>query len=116
MTALVDWELAALGDPLLDVGSLLATWPLTAGNATVNVAAPHLPTPDQVVQHYAQRTGRDPNDIHWYQVLACFRLAIVLEGTNARASAGKATVEIGHRLHRLATGLIAQANRLVSGA
>ena len=52
---------------------------------------------------YAQNTTRDLSNINWYAVLACFKLGIILEGSNARAAAGLAPKEIGDastRRHR----------------
>ena len=51
--------------------------------------------------------------ITWYTVLACFKLGIVLEGTHARAFAGKAPKEIGDFLHAITMELFEKANRLV---
>jgi aminoglycoside phosphotransferase (APT) family kinase protein len=114
VVAVVDWELATLGDPLLDLGNLLATWPLASGRSSVTVEASHLPGADEVVARYAARSGRAVRDVRWYQILACYRLSIILEGTHARACAGKAPADVGRRLHRLATGLMEQASRLRS--
>lgn len=114
LAAVVDWELATIGDPLLDLGHLLATWPLADQASSVSVPAPHLPSPAEVVERYAERTDRDLGDLPWFQVLACYRLAVILEGTHVRAGLGKAPVEVGERLHRLATALVEQARRIVS--
>ncbi|WP_431920380.1 phosphotransferase family protein [Amycolatopsis tucumanensis] len=111
VAAIVDWEMSTIGDPLLDLGWLLATWPGTrpmlgwTGLAT----AGDLATEEEIVARYAARSGRDTSGIAWYAVLACFKLGIVLEGTHARACAGKAPRAIGDRLHAAAVGLFEQA-------
>jgi len=117
LAAVVDWELTTIGDPLLDLGHLLATWPGDDGSGpAVSVLAPGLPSKEEVVARYAERTTRDMSAIGWYEVLACFRLGAILEGTNARAAAGLAPRETGDLLHEMTLGLFARAERLIAGA
>ncbi len=112
LAAIVDWELATIGDPLLDLGHVLACWP--AGGAMPNpIGALNLPTFDELIAHYARRTGRDLTHLLWFRVLAAYRLGIILEGSNARADAGKAPREIGDLLHATASALLALAERLI---
>ena len=112
VAAIVDWELATLGHPLLDLGHLLATWPGQTGIVTVD--APNLPTADEVIERYAVLTGRDLDDLPWFRVLACYRLGIILEGSHARAAAGLAPAEIGDLLHANAVALFELALDLIS--
>ncbi|MGW5382223.1 phosphotransferase family protein [Nocardia sp. NPDC003963] len=115
VAAVVDWELGTVGDPLLDLGHLLATWPDPAETRTVGLARQldGLPGRDELIARYAARSGRDISDFDWYQVLACYRLAIILEGTSARADAGKADAALGRRFHGVAQALLDQAGRLI---
>jgi aminoglycoside phosphotransferase (APT) family kinase protein len=113
LAAIVDWELVTLGDPLLDLGHLLATWP-EPGEPGVQFAASGLPTHDEVIARYAERSGRPMDDLPWFRVLACYRLGLILEGTHARACAGLAPKEIGDQLHAHTVSLLAQALRLIS--
>ena len=114
LAAIVDWELATIGDSLLDLGHLLATWPVRDGNLTpIGVNAPGLPEPDELIEYYAQRTARDITDLTWYRVLACYRLGLILEGTHARAFAGLASVEVGNNLHFMTVYLFQQALELI---
>lgn len=112
LAAIVDWELVTIGDPLLDLGHLLATWPTQNGTA-VAFTAPHLPPIESVVQRYAERSGRDLSELPWYRVLACYRLGLILEGTHARACAGLAPKETGDMLHAATVGLFEQALTLI---
>ena len=115
LAAVVDWELATIGDPLLDLGHLLATWPVRDGMATpTGVDAPHLPSIDEVIAHYAAGTDRDLSDLLWFRVLACYRLGLILEGTHARAWAGLAPKEVGDRLHFMTVFLLQQALDLIA--
>jgi aminoglycoside phosphotransferase (APT) family kinase protein len=114
VAAIVDWELATLGDPLLDLGHLLATWP--GPGSPMAVPGAGLPTRDEVIARYALGTSRPLDDVDWYQVLACYRLGIILEGTHARAQAGQAPPEVGRLLHAHTVALLEQAHRLIASA
>jgi aminoglycoside phosphotransferase (APT) family kinase protein len=112
LAAVVDWELATVGDPLLDLGWLLATWPRPDGSHHhQNKIRPWdgFPVADELVARYAARSARDVGAIRWYAVLACYKLGIILEGSHARACAGLATMETGQRLHRSAVALFERA-------
>ena len=112
LAAVVDWELATVGDPLIDLGWLLAMWPDEDGPiaATAEVR-PWIgfPSADELVEHYRARSPRDLSAIDWYAALACYKLAIILEGSHARACAGKADVATGDKLHRAAVSLFERA-------
>lgn len=112
LAAMVDWELATLGDPLLDLGHLLATWP-HQNPAAVGVFAPGLPTTDEVVARYAAANPRPLDDLPWFRVLACYRLGLILEGTHARACAGLAPKDVGDMLHATTVALFEQALGLI---
>jgi aminoglycoside phosphotransferase (APT) family kinase protein len=109
VAAIVDWEMSTVGDPLLDVGWLLATWPAPGSFSIGGNLSDGLPTAGELVARYAQRSTRDLSAIAWYEVMACFKLGIVLEGTHARAFAGKAPKSIGDMLHASTLGLFARA-------
>jgi aminoglycoside phosphotransferase (APT) family kinase protein len=116
LAAIVDWELATIGDPLIDLGWILATWrDRVDGDIGVLRIEPFdgFPTPDELVARYAERSGRDVGRIDWYVVLACFKLAIILEGSFARACAGLAPLATGERLHAAAVRLLARALRRI---
>jgi aminoglycoside phosphotransferase (APT) family kinase protein len=109
VAAVVDWELATIGDPLLDLGHLLATWPSADPRRTaLPTPMPGLPDRRAIIERYAGGSTRDLGAIDWYQALACYRLAVILEGSYARACAGKAPMDVGRRLHAVAESLIEQ--------
>ena len=117
LAAIVDWELTTLGDPLLDLGHLLCTWPQPGADLhSMLIGATGLPTRAEVIERYAAGSARDTSNVDWYQVLACYRLGIILEGTNARADAGLAPRETGDRLHEHTLSLFEQALRLIDDA
>ena len=110
LAAIVDWELTTIGDPLLDLGWLLATWP-DGGEPTTTTVRPWdgFPTADELVRRYGERSTRDLSAVTWYEVLACYKLGLILEGTHARAIAGLAPTETGDRLHASTLGLFRRA-------
>lgn len=116
LAAVVDWELCTLGDPLLDLGWLVATWPEGETPHATDVAITPwdgFASPDELVAHYAAQTGRDLAHFDWFAVLACYKLGIILEGTHARACAGKAPREVGDRLHAHTLYLFERALRRI---
>jgi aminoglycoside phosphotransferase (APT) family kinase protein len=72
------------------------------------------PNPQELVARYAERSTRDLRALGWYKVLACFKLGIILEGTHARASAGKAPRETGDALHAMTVNLFRRARRFMA--
>ena len=116
VVAIVDWEMCTIGDPLLDLGWLLATWRQSDGSAVFSHALggqEGLASADELLQRYADNTVRDLSRITWYTVLACFKLGIVIEGTLARACAGKAEKEVGDQLHAATVHLFERALGLI---
>lgn len=86
--AVVDWEMATLGDPLTDVALLLtyhriADLELGAGVSTAS-RAPGFVSRDDVVARYGARSDRDLTHLGFYEALACFKLAVILEGIHYR--------------------------------
>ena len=86
--AVLDWELSTLGDPLADLGSLLAYWqepgdpPLGLFNAS---RLPGFPSRAEVTAAYAERSGRDLAALNFWHVLGLWKVAIILEGVYRRA-------------------------------
>ena len=118
LVAIVDWEMCTIGDPLLDLGWMLATWYRPGDEPVLPnefMVAGGLATPDELLQRYAQNTTRDLSDIDWYTVLSCFKLGIILEGTHARAAAGLAPKEIGDVLHTATVRLFERAMATMDG-
>ncbi|OBA69097.1 aminoglycoside phosphotransferase [Mycobacterium sp. 1554424.7] len=118
VVAIVDWEMCTIGDPLLDLGWLLATWRQPDGSSVFSHALggqDGLASIDDLLQRYAANTTRDLSNIVWYTVLACFKLGIVIEGTLARACAGKAEKEVGDQLHAATVHLFERALTLIGG-
>lgn len=117
VAAVIDWELAALGDPLLDLGWLLATWPDANGRGARSIrVTPWLgfPGAEELLAYYSERTSRDVSAIDWYVVLARFKLGILLEGSYARSCAGLAPPGLGLQHHASALRLFSQARSQIA--
>ena len=117
LAAIVDWELTTIGDPLLDLGWILATWPLEGVQTTSTSVTPWdgFPKAGELVERYAGQTTRDMSAMNWYAVLACYKLGIILEGTHARAAAGKAEKATGDALHAQTLSLFQRALTWIDG-
>ena len=110
VAAVVDWELATVGDPLVDLGQLLATWCDDGGVASAStvLALPGFPRRSELVARYGAGSTRDLSSVGWYHALACYRLGVLLEGTHARSTAGQADRGSGQRMRQMAAALFEQ--------
>jgi aminoglycoside phosphotransferase (APT) family kinase protein len=94
LTAILDWEMSTLGDPLADLGWMLSFWREPGDPAVLELevnaptAAGGFSTRRELVERYAERSGRAVGDLTFYLVLAVWKLAILLEGSYARHLAG----------------------------
>jgi aminoglycoside phosphotransferase (APT) family kinase protein len=92
ITAVLDWEMSTLGDPLTDLALLVAYAEREKIDLEVvsNVSsAPGYPSTDEVVARYVQRSGRDVSALNWYVGFAFFKLAVILEGIYFRFNQGQ---------------------------
>jgi aminoglycoside phosphotransferase (APT) family kinase protein len=83
VVAILDWELSTLGDPLADLGGMLAYWPQIDDGHVTGFAGPTLPGfPDRegLVAAYAESTGRDVSAVDYWHVLGLWKIAIIGEG------------------------------------
>jgi len=84
IVAVFDWEMSALGDPLVDVGILLTYWSPTAppdqrDALTTVTDRPGYFTREAIVERYALRSGRDLSGIRYYEIFAVFKIAVVIQ-------------------------------------
>ncbi|MER7845016.1 phosphotransferase family protein [Kitasatospora sp. NPDC096077] len=92
ITAVLDWEMSTLGDPLTDIGLLVMYTELAGvggGIIPSAMTAPGFPKADELVSHYAELTGRQAADLDWYVAFASFKLAAVAEGIFYRFQQGR---------------------------
>jgi aminoglycoside phosphotransferase (APT) family kinase protein len=87
ITAVLDWELCTLGDPLADVGYLGVYWARDGQDQLRSndpSGAPGFPTYEELVHRYAARSGRVVDGIGYYVAFSSWRLAVISEGVYAR--------------------------------
>jgi aminoglycoside phosphotransferase (APT) family kinase protein len=102
ITAVLDWELSTLGDPLADLGTTMAYWhdEGDAGRERLPVAVgltewPGFPAAGEFARRYAQASGRPLGDLGFYVALGTMKIAVILEGVHARYLSGQ-TVGAGY--------------------
>ncbi|UFS98556.1 phosphotransferase family protein [Nocardia huaxiensis] len=93
IVAVVDWEMATLGDPLADLGLLQVYWDPRSepvlGVRHAPSANPGFPSADALAERYAWATGYDLDRLPFYRALGYFKLAVIAEGIHQRYVAGK---------------------------
>lgn len=120
ISAVLDWEMATLGDPLADVGLLCVYWNGVGGrdDDPITGTVPTLPGfagSDELVRRYAERSGADVSGLAWYTAFAYFKLAVILEGIHFRFTHGK-TVGAGFdTIGHLTLPLVRQGLAATSG-
>ena len=97
IAGVLDWELATVGDPLMDLGSALAYW-VDRDDETAFASLrrqpshlPGMPTREEFLQRYLQLSGRKCADFTFYEVFGLFRLAVIIQQIWARFRAGQTT-------------------------
>jgi aminoglycoside phosphotransferase (APT) family kinase protein len=115
--AIIDWETATIGDPLVDLGLLLAFW---GADRPVPPAMPRVqavsreasaPSREELARRYAEMSGRSVEDLHWYMALAFFKLAAIVEGAYAQYVAGVLSSEYARALYEDVPRLLEEAAR-----
>ncbi len=114
--AVLDWEMATVGDPLVDVGLILCYWaqPADPGGTKPSITSqPGWFTRDQLLGRYAEKTGRDLSLINYYEAFALFKLAVVLQQIYVRFHRGQTQDERFRHFDKRVHNLIEQAAALI---
>jgi aminoglycoside phosphotransferase (APT) family kinase protein len=121
VTAVLDWEMTSVGDPLIDLGIVLCYWP-EAGDPEPRrnaisplTTGPGWPSRGELLSRYRQGTGRDLSGITYYEVFGLFKLAVVLQQIYYRFHVGQTRDERFRDFDKRVEGL-AEAARLVMDA
>ena len=95
ISAILDWEMATLGDPFVDLGIFALYWDIASLPGGFAGAVPSAVDPaagypgfDELVEVYAERAGIGVPDLRWYRAFAAYKLAVILEGIHYRYQAG----------------------------
>ncbi|WP_395245603.1 phosphotransferase family protein [Agromyces sp. MMS24-K17] len=114
IAAILDWEMATLGDPLVDLGMLGLYWNIAdlpgaaaVAHSSVDPDAGYPPF-DELVDAYAARLGRRTPDLGWYRAFAAYKLAVILEGIHVRYRAGETVGDGFDRIGELVEPLAAE--------
>ncbi len=110
VSALFDWDMTTLGDPLFDVGTLLGYWSEaqqpggTSGSNSI-MGEPGFPSRDEIAERYAARSGVDLASIDWYEAFALWKTAVVVQQIFIRYQRGQTRderfAEMGDRVPAL---------------
>ena len=97
LVGVLDWELATVGDPLMDLGSALAYWidkddePMFASLRRQPSDLDGMPTRKEFIEKYLELSGRNCGDFTFYEVFGLFRLSVIIQQIWARYKAGQTT-------------------------
>ena len=118
VAGIVDWELASLGDPLLDLGWILTSWWEEGdpeGKQPLVKPWDGFLSRAELIRRYGELSGRNMDAMPWYFTLACYKLACLLEGTYARSKGGQVPAEVGASVHAYAVWLMNKAKQTIAG-
>lgn len=120
LLAVLDWETATIGDPLMDLGYLLGLW--LEGDEPQRWTSTALPYPidgypprRDMALRYAERTGLDLSEIQWYRAVAQLRIACILEGAYTRYARGDADDPFLARLGEMVPNHAAYSLAIIRG-
>jgi aminoglycoside phosphotransferase (APT) family kinase protein len=124
IVAVLDWEMSTLGDPLADLGAMLAYWSepddddlLVSARVVPSVtAADGFPRRAEIVRRYADITGFDVSRIGWYLAFAYFKLAVVCQGIAARVAGGAMLGPGFEDAQAIVEPLVEAGQRVLAGA
>ena len=120
LAAIIDWDTATIGEPLMDLGHLLARWdepdeaPSSLGSADIADRSGFV-TRAELTDRYARRTGWDVSNIRYYEVVSLFKLGCIMEGHHAHELQTPSTVGTGPRFTESAPNLFRDALRIMRG-
>jgi aminoglycoside phosphotransferase (APT) family kinase protein len=116
ITAVLDWEMSTLGDPLADVGLLVMYTTvdnLVDGGA--DLAATGFPSATELVARYATGSGRDVSNLPWYVAFSYFKLAVIIEGIHYRFTQGHTVGDGFERMGAYVEPLVAAGTAALRG-
>jgi aminoglycoside phosphotransferase (APT) family kinase protein len=117
--AVLDWEMATLGDPLCDLGLLTVYAVPVPGVAGVisDGMGPHngFPSIESLIQRYADRSGLDVSQLPWYTALGYYKLAVICEGIHFRYAAGQTVGEGFDQIGDIVEPLVSAGREALTG-
>jgi aminoglycoside phosphotransferase (APT) family kinase protein len=122
VTSIFDWDMTTLGDPLVDLGTLLNYWPdpadteATQRGTRPGLARMGLPTRAEITARYAARTGADPAAARWWEAFALWKTVVVVVQLHRRWVRGESTDPRMARIAERAPSLVAAARVVLDAA
>jgi aminoglycoside phosphotransferase (APT) family kinase protein len=122
LLAIIDWEMSTIGDPLLDIGLVLAFW---GDDRPDPPAMPRIqgfsrdaraPTRAALAERYAQRSGRSVEHLPYYMALAFWKLAAIVEGAHLHFTTGALQTDYARELENDVPRLLAEARAITARA
>lgn len=119
LNAIIDWEMATIGDPMIDVGLLLMFWKrdeaYSIGFSFVQRVTnrPDVVDPRVLADRWSARTGISSEKLDWYRVFAFWRLAAIVEGAYVLYRRGEVDTSYAQGLERDVPALLAEAGALI---
>jgi aminoglycoside phosphotransferase (APT) family kinase protein len=116
--AVLDWEMATVGDPLFDLAVSLSYWTESEDPQELRevmptvTSTPGFMTRKELMDRYAYSSGRDLSEMHWYMVFGYFKLAVILQQIYARWKKGQTTDERFANFNQRVRNLIVHAKKL----
>jgi aminoglycoside phosphotransferase (APT) family kinase protein len=122
VASIFDWDMATLGDPLIDLGTLLNYWPDPADPEdsqranNPGLTRMRLPTRAEITARYAERTGSELASVHWWEAFALWKTVVVVQQLHRRWVRGESTdPRMAHIADRIPS-LIAAARAVLDAA
>jgi len=118
IAAVLDWEMATVGDPLVDLGCTLCYWTqagdpeMRGGGLSGITAAPGWYTRAELVRRYAEKSGRDVSQLGYYEVFGLFKLGVILQQIYFRYYRGQTSDHRFRDFHLRVRGLMRAAVEL----
>ena len=114
LTAVLDWEMATVGDPLADLGLSLTYWsiPEARGVAGMDASAGWW-SREQMMQRYQELTGFELGRLNWYEVFGTFKLAVIVQQIYARYVRGQTGDSRFSRMGEMAVALARRARSMI---
>jgi aminoglycoside phosphotransferase (APT) family kinase protein len=121
LRAILDWEMATIGDPLADVGYMCTLWsepgdPPSPFELQIITRREGFPTRAELIARYEQRSGRSVGELRWYTVLALWKSAVFMEGNYRRAVSGRSDDPYLESFGDGVVGLAERAEAVAHGA
>ena len=114
VSTILDWDMTTLGDPLVELGTLLSYWPASGSNVsrspTIGLDMTGFPHRDELVERY-RLSGFDVEAVDWYEAFGLWKLAVVLKQLHGRPSSDDRSADFGDRADEVLSAAAEMASK-----